>query len=52
MTNLNETIQAVLQAVGNCDREVDEKEFHEELMSIAEGWKMRLEEIEEEEQDL
>ena len=41
-----EVCKAVMNAIGS--HVGDEKELYEELLSIAEGWKMRLEELEEE----
>jgi hypothetical protein len=44
-----EVCETINEAVG--EHEGDEKDLLGELMDIAEGWRMRLEEIEEEEKD-
>ena len=49
MAGLKETIQAIQDAVSNCD--APERELYEELHALSEGWRMRLDEIEQEEED-
>lgn len=49
--NLKETLEAVRDAVGKCDRRVTEIELMRALDAEAEGWRMRLQELEDEQED-
>ncbi len=45
-TSLASTIDAVRTAIGDCDLSVSEADLYKKLLTEAEGWRMRLEELE------
>lgn len=47
--NIKEMIDAIREVVSNTDRSIPESDVLTALVAEAEGWKMRLEEIEDEE---
>ena len=48
MANLKDTLDAVRNAVSNCDLSVSEEDLYDALGVEAFGWQMRLEELEKE----
>lgn len=47
---IKEMLEKVRKAISEC--KAPEKDMYEELVAEAEGWNMRLQEIEEEEKDV
>jgi hypothetical protein len=48
--NVEQVLQQVRDAISESDRSISEKDLYEALVAEAEGWKMRLEELEAEEE--
>lgn len=49
MRRTDELVEALHRVLAQFS-DIPEREMYEELMAMAEGWKMRLEELEDEEQ--